>query len=148
MPCHGYCRQKCNRVSVVVTASTAYPKEPEVQVFITTNNSNLRELCGITLGSDLFGNAENASRGPSDALRETPQGLARARQALREECLARTRQAPGEEKPGDEENLREGNIKGADPWRETLQQSHNSIVELKELPAHLTTTKTPRRDIQ
>ena len=101
------------------------PKEPEVQVFVTANNSNLRELCGITLGSDLSGNAANASREPSDASRETPQGLARARQA------------PGEEKPGDEENLREGNIKGADPWRETLQQSHNSIVELKELPAHL-----------
>ena len=33
--------------------------------------------------------------------------------------------------------LRERNFKGAEPWRETLQQPHNSIVELKELPAHL-----------
>ena len=65
--------------------------------------------------------------------------LARACPKLDEEKLGEEKL--GEEKLGEEtlgeEMPREGNFKGAEPWRETLQQSHNSIVELKELPGHL-----------
>ena len=56
--------------SVFESQKELQPKEPEVQVFVTADNSNPEELFGITLCSDISGSAENASRAPSDASRE------------------------------------------------------------------------------
>ena len=55
------------------------PQEPEVQIFVTADNTKCQELCGITLSSDVLDKVE----------------------------------------------------------RKEAQQSHNSIVELKELPSQV-----------
>ena len=123
--------EQCHAVDVVdkgviESQQEMQPHEPEVQVFVTADNSSLQELLEITLCRD-----------PPDASRGMPrEDLPNASRDSSDASRGKSDASRGKS-DASRRMPREGNLEEAEPWRESLQQSHKSIVELKELPAHL-----------